>query len=302
MAITLNQLRYVCELAAAGHFGRAADRLNMSQPPLSRQIAALEDDLGTALFDRTPKGVDLTPAGRQFRDDAADILRLVAQARRNAAAAGRGEAGAVTLGFTMCAAYSIVPKLTRLYGRAFPEVDLRIREVMPNALEQSLRDGTIDAAISFPGIDAARFARLALLREPLSVVLPAGHRLAQRTTLAVEDLAGERFVIVPRSQAAALHDSIVQRCQAAGFDPIIGLEVYLQQTIVNLVAEDLGVAFVPASMQRARIEGAVFRPVADPPTIDQLLFWSPSNKNPCLAGFVTICRSAGTAAGPIEPL
>ena len=118
MAPSLNQLRYFCELADAGNFGRAAARLHMSQPPLSRQIAALEQDLGIALFVRSPKGVALTAAGRQFLLDASDILQRVAQAKRNATATGRGEAGSFSMGFTMCAAYSVVPDLTRRYKRA----------------------------------------------------------------------------------------------------------------------------------------------------------------------------------------
>jgi DNA-binding transcriptional LysR family regulator len=290
MAPSLNQLRYFCELAHTGNYGRAADRLHMSQPPLSRQIAALERELGTALFVRSPKGVALTAVGRQFLSDATEILRLVAQAKRNAAAAGRGEAGQLTMGFTMCAAFSIVPDLTRRYQRAFPNVDLRIRELMPNALESDLKNGVIDIAISFPGSEGSQFEVRPLFREPLNLVLPERHPLAKSRKIKVENLALERFLIVPRDQARSLHESIVQRCRAARFDPIIGLEVYLQQTIVNFVAEGLGIAFVPASMQRSQIKGAVFRKVDDPPTIDQLLYWSPGNKNPCLAGFLALAE------------
>jgi DNA-binding transcriptional LysR family regulator len=288
MAPSLNQLRYFCELADAGNFGRAAERLHMSQPPLSRQIAALEQELGTALLVRSPKGAALTAAGRQFLTDATEILRLVAQATRNAAATGRGEAGQLTVGFTMCAAYSIVPELTHRYKRAFPNVDLRVRELMPNALQRDLRDGAIDVAISFPGDEAAQFKSRPLIREPLKLVLPERHRLAKSRKIRIEDLAQERLLIVPRAQVPSLYDSIVQCCRAAGFEPVIGLEVYLQQTIVNFVAEGLGIAFVPASMQRSQIKGAVFRTLGDPPVIEQLLYWSPANANPCLAGFIAL--------------
>ncbi len=288
MAPSLNQFRYFCELAATGNFSRAAARLHMSQPPLSRQIAALEQDLGTALFVRTARGVTLTAAGNQFRSDATEILRLVAQAKRNAAATGRGEAGQLTMGFTMCAAYSVVPELTHRYKRAFPKVDLRVRELMPNAFQDDLKSGTIDIAISFPGGEGSGFRTRPLLHESLSLVLPEQHRLAKSRKIEVKDLAEERFLIVPRDQAPSLHDSIVQCCRAAGFDPVIGLEVYLQQTIINFVAEGLGIAFVPASMQRSQIKGAVFRKINHPPTIDQLLYWSPANKNPCLAGFIAL--------------
>jgi DNA-binding transcriptional LysR family regulator len=288
MAPSLNQLHYFCELARTGNFGRAAERLHMSQPPLSRQIAALEQELGTALLVRSPKGAALTAAGRQFLADATEILRLVAQAKRNAAATGRGEAGQLTMGFTMCAAYSVVPDLAHRYQRAFPNVDLRVRELMPNALERDLKDGAIDIAINFGGDETARFKSRPLIREPLKLVLPERHPLAKSRKIRIGDLAHERFLIVPRAQVPSLYESIVQCCRAAGFDPTIGLEVYLQQTIVNFVAEGLGIAFVPASMQRSQIKGAVFRTLDDPPMIEQLLYWSPANSNPCLAGFLDL--------------
>ena len=166
--------------------------------------------------------------------------------------------------------------------------DLRVRELMPDALENDLKNGVIDIAISFPGSESSRFKTRPLLREPLGLVLPERHPLAKSRKIAVKDLAQERFLIVPRDQASSLRQSIVQCCRAAGFDPIIGLEVYLQQTIVNFVAEGLGIAFVPASMQRSQIKGAVFRKVDNPPMIDRLLCWSLANKNPCLARFLTL--------------
>src|ERR1700742_2146364 len=187
MAPSFNQLRYFCERGDAGNFGRAAERLNMSQPPLSRQIAALEQELGTPLLVRSQKGAVLTAAGNQFRSDATEILRLVAQAKRNAAATGRGEAGQLTMGFTMCAAYSVVPELTSRYKRAFPKVDLRVRELMPNALEQDLKNGVIDIAISFPGSEGSRFKTRPLLREPLSLVLPERHPLAKARKVRSEE-------------------------------------------------------------------------------------------------------------------
>jgi len=267
----------------------------MSQPPLSRQIAALEQEMGTALVVRTPKGATLTAAGQQFLSDTSEILRLVEQARRNAAATGRGEAGQLSMGFTMCAAFSVVPDLTRRYQRAFPHVDLRVRELMPNALESGLKDGTIDIAISFPGTERLGFEARLLHREPLSLVVHAHHPLARARKIRVGDLRNERFLIVPHDQAPSLHESIVRCCQAAGFDPIIGLEVYLQQTIVNFVAEGLGIGFVPGSMQRARIAGAAFRKIDNPPVIDQLLYWSPANRNPCLTRFLAFQKSVAAA-------
>lgn len=291
MAPTLTQFRYFRALAETGHFGRAAQRLHMSQPPLSRQIAALERDLGIRLFERTPKGVTLTAAGAQFLADSRDVLQLVDQASRNATATARGEAGQLTMGFTMSAAYSVVPSLTRRYQRAFPNVMLRVREMMPNVMASELRDGGIDFAISFADTSPSPFERRLLLSEPLHVVLPEQHPLARARKLKLEDLAQERFLITPREQVPVLYDAIIRRCEAAGFTPVIGLEVYLQQTIVNFVAEGLGVALVPASMRRSQVIGARFKPIEDPPVVEQVLMWSANNHNPCLAGFLATSRS-----------
>ncbi|HTH98158.1 MAG TPA: LysR substrate-binding domain-containing protein [Stellaceae bacterium] len=291
MNITLSQFRYFCTLAEIGHFGRAAERLHISQPPLSRQIALLEAELGTTLFKRHAKGVSLTPAGRQFLEDAQAVLRQVEQARRNASSAGTGEVGHLKLGFTMCAAYNVVPSLARRYTEAFPRVDFQAREVLPGEIPQALRDGGIDLAISFPSPEPQPFTAMPLLREPLSLVLPQHHPLARARRVRVEALAHERFLIVPRPQAPLLHDAIVERCRQAGFSPMIALEVYLQQTIVNFVAEGLGVALVPASMARAEVKGTVFKSLFDPPMIEQQLFWSHENRNPCIQRFLSLARA-----------
>jgi DNA-binding transcriptional LysR family regulator len=291
MALSFSQFRYFCAVAECRHFGRAAKRLNMSQPPLSRQIAMLEQELGTLLFERSQKGAELTPAGRQFYIDAQAVLRLVQQAGRNAAAASQGEVGELSVGFTMCAAHSVVPPLTRLYVSAYPNVRLHIREIMPKVLEQELNEGLIDFGIAFPGIDAPDVQTTTLLHEPMSLVVPHDHALAKKRHVDVAELVDETFLIVPHEQAPSLYESIIRRCQLAGFTPRIGLEVHLQQTIVSFVAAGLGIAFVPASMQHAHVQGAIFKSVAEPPTLDQLLIWKSANKNPCVTGLINAARN-----------
>jgi DNA-binding transcriptional LysR family regulator len=298
MAPSFSQFRYFCAVAECSHFGRAAAKLNISQPPLSRQIAALEEELGTTLLKRSPKGAELTPAGRQFYADAQAVLRLVQQSQRNVAAAGRGEVGDLSLGFMMCASHSVVPALTRLYVSAFPNVRLRVRELMPAALERELKDGLIDFGVTFPGVDSPDVQATTLLHEPMSLVVAHDHPLAKKRRVDVGDLASETFLIVPREQAPSLYDGIIRRCQLAGFTPRIGLEVHLQQTIVSFVAEGLGIAFVPASMQHAHVHGATFKSVAEPPTFDQILVWKPANRNPCMEGMIDAARNLAALFSP----
>jgi DNA-binding transcriptional LysR family regulator len=291
MAPSFNQFRYFCAVAECGHFGRAAAKLNISQPPLSRQIAALEEQLGTQLFERSPKGAELTPAGRQFYADGQAVLRLVQQAQRNVAAAGWGEVGDLSLGFTMCAIHSVVPALTRLYASAFPKVRLRVRELMPSALERELKDGLIDFGVTFPGVDTPDVQAMTLLHEPMSLAVSHDHPLAKKRRVGVGDLANETFVMVSHEHAPQFYDVIIRRCQLAGFTPRIGLEVHLAQTTVSFVAEGLGIAFVPTSMHRAHVQGAVFKPVVEPPMLDQLLVWRSTNKNPCMGGMIDIAKN-----------
>jgi DNA-binding transcriptional LysR family regulator len=298
MAPSFSQFRYFCAVAECGHFGRAAARLNISQPPLSRQIAALEDELGAKLFERSPKGAELTASGRQFYADAKAVLGLVQQARRNVVAAGWGEVGDLSLGFTMCAVHSVVPALTRLYISAFPHVRLRVRELMPKALERELKDGLIDFGVTFPGVDTPDVQAATLLHEAMSLVVPHDHPLAKQRRVDVGDLVNETFLIVPREHAPSLYDGVIRRCQLAGFTPRIGLEVHLQQTIVSFVAEGLGIAFVPASMHRAHVQGAVFKSVAEPPTLDQLLVWKSANNNPCMGGMIDAANNLSTLLSP----
>jgi len=144
--LDVKPLRYFVTLAETRHFGRAAARLNLSQPPLSRQLAALEASLGVTLIERSPRSVTLTAAGERFYDDAKAILASIEQAAKNARAASVGDSGQLNIGFTMCAAYSVLPAYARAYGDAYPDVTLNLREVVSNDLASQVLSGQIDAA------------------------------------------------------------------------------------------------------------------------------------------------------------
>lgn len=167
--IDIKPLRYFVTLAETRHFGRAAARLNLSQPPLSRQLAALEASLGATLLERSPRSVTLTAAGERFYVDAKAILAALDQAARNAQAAASGDAGKLSVGFTMCAAYSVVPRYARAFGDAWPDVALSLREVVSNDLAAQVLAGHIDAAIMFPGTSNNGLAMRTIVSEPLCV-------------------------------------------------------------------------------------------------------------------------------------
>ncbi|WP_144139413.1 LysR family transcriptional regulator [Paraburkholderia sp. BCC1884] len=286
--IDIKPLRYFVTLAETRHFGRAAARLNLSQPPLSRQLAALEANLGVTLIERSPRSVTLTAAGERFYADAKAILVAMEQAVSNARAAAHGEAGKLAIGFTMCSAYNVVPGYARVFGAAFPEVALHLREVVSNDLAAQVLAGQIDAAIMFPNVLDKGLATRTILREPLCVALSRGHPRARARRLKIAQLAGEPFVLASEEVAPILRSTILEHCRSGGFEPDIRFEVQLQQTVLSLVDEGVGVALVPASMRRAQLAGVVFRPLVDAPLIEQVLAWSPVNRNPCLARFLEL--------------
>ncbi len=169
---------------------------------------------------------------------------------------------------------------------------------MPKALERELKDGLIDFGVTFPGVDTRDVQAATLLHEPMSLVVSHDHPLAKKRRVDVSNLAHETFLIVPHEHAPSLYDGIIRRCQLAGFTPRIGLEVHLQQTIVSFVAEGLGVAFVPASMRRAHVQGAISKSVTEPPTLDQILVWKSANKNPCMGGMIDAAKNLSALLSP----
>ena len=287
----IRHLRHFVVLAETLHFGQAAKRLHMSQPPLSRQILTLEETLGFDLFQRNSRAVSLTPAGAAFYQQAKRLLDEFDFAVRSSQAIARGERGELRIGFTMCAAWSILPELLASFGEAFPDVAVTLHETLPKDLHGALLSGDVDVGISFPVPDEPRMHYQPLFQEPLCAVLPADHRLAQQPALRTADLADEAFITFPASTAPELHEAVMTCCQHSGFQPRIHLQTNLQQTIVNLVARGLGVSLVPESMRRMQLEGALFLSLDTSPMVEQGMFWNEHNQNPCLQPFLTTARS-----------
>lgn len=280
--MNIRTLRNFVMVAETLHFGRAAQRLHMTQPPLSRQIAALEKSLGVALFQRHSRSVQLTPAGSSFYHNARRLIADYDFAVRTAQATARGEQGELRIGFTMCAAWSILPDLLADFSGEYPDVSVKLDETLPRDLQQALLSGEVDLGISFPVPTGNGVHYQTLFQEPLCAVLPHLHPLANRAEVSATELMHERFITFPQSTAPELHSALMECCHAHHFEPVIQLETHLQQTIVNLVAKGLGVALVPNSMQKMQLEGAVFKPLRQAPMIEQGVFWTDKNENPSL--------------------
>lgn len=283
--IELRHLTYFRTVAETLHFGRAAELLHISQPPLTRQIAALEKELGAQLFDRSKRAIQLTPAGKYFYRDTTEIFKALERAKRNVSSSSTGKSGALKVGFMMSSAYNILPSVTRHYSAAYPEVDMRLTEYVPNLLATDIEDEKVDVGIMYRPEDCSRLDSHTIYAEPLLAVLPHDHRLAGKAAISIAELAEDPFISIPRTIAPVVFDLIVHHCQSNGFRPRIVLEANLQQTIVNLVGEGLGVALVPTSMQAMHLESTVFKPLLNPPLVEVAVIWNKENSNPCIRTF-----------------
>src|ERR671933_1358870 len=218
----LRHLRYFVAVAEELHFGRAAARLHIAQPPLSRQIRDLELDVGAPLFARVPRGVALTAAGLAFLPEARLTLAQAERARRTAQRAAGGEIGRLRVGFVEAAIYSgVLPEVLGFFRMHLPDIGVSLFEMDPRQQAEAFRDGRIDVGILHNAPpDAERWLRVEpVYSEPLVAALPHGHRLAGRARPSLADFAGEPFVLFPRHVGPELFDGIIASCKSAGFSP-----------------------------------------------------------------------------------
>ncbi|VGO07598.1 LysR family transcriptional regulator STM3121 [plant metagenome] len=287
------QMGYFVALAETLHFGRAAARVNMSQPPFSRQIAALERELGATLVARNSRNVALTPAGQRFLADARAVLAKFDAACRDARLVAEGKTGELRLGFMMHAAQGVVPKLVRRYVALRPDVRLVLEENTPADIDGMLREGKLDAAITFDAPLPPGLAALPLLRDRLRLIVPSGHALAGRKRVGPKDLAGEDLIAAPAAAVPTLRAAILAYCQSGGVPPRIILEPRLQHTIISLVAEGLGIALVPASLCSELAPGVTSLPLQGAPELLVVLAVQAASGNPAVAPLVALVKGQG---------
>ncbi|CAB3770108.1 LysR substrate-binding domain-containing protein [Paraburkholderia humisilvae] len=303
----LRRIRYFAVLAETLHFGRAASRLNIAQPPLSQQIRVLENELGAQLFERGNRRVELTPAGKALLPEARALLAQADRVAAVAARAQRGEIGELRVGLTGSAAFTeLIPRLILAYRQRFPDVYLRIDELTTQAQLTALLERQLDVAI-VRGIAApdlpSTLRATRLFEDSLVVALPPQHRLAgDPKPLSIGALADEAFVMYPRESGTGVYDQIISLCRQAGFAPRIGQEARAAATIVGLVAAGLGVSLVPESLRSIHANGVVYRPVKDKGARSAMwLVWPTHQPSAQQAAFAAIAKSVG-AHGRETPL
>ena len=257
-------LEYFVAVAEERHFGRAADRLGIAQPPLSRQIKQIEDDLGALLFNRGRSQVTLTQAGEKLLERAQEILSLLEEAKLEARRIGQGAKGRLRIGFVGSTTYGVIPNVLKSYRRHYPEVALGLFPMNNAGLRTALIRREIDIAIARPKLDDPEIVSRQLVREPMVVALPDTHRLADAGQSALRDLAQESLILYPDKPRPSFADHVLDLFRQDGMEPESRVFTMDVQTAISLVSVEVGCAIVPASVGTAQRQGVRYVPISNP--------------------------------------
>lgn len=296
--VELRLWRQFIAVADELHFGRAALRLHMTQPPLTQAIANLEQQIGVRLFDRTKRSVQLTPAGHAVLPDARDLLARALALPQQARAAADGKVGRLRVAFVSTVGFGLLPQLVQAFRAEFPNVALELVEATGDVQLGLLERGEIDAGFMLhsPGFATPGLEHARIVRERLVVALPADHALATTRSLSLTALFAEPLVIFPRRIVPSLHDAIFGMYHAAQRTPHVSQEAIQMQTIVNLVSAGLGIAWVPDSVRQFQRPGVVYRQpggkqALQVPACETTLVWNAGNAPPSLERFVRFAQT-----------
>jgi DNA-binding transcriptional LysR family regulator len=300
MAESLVELRLWRQFIAVAeelHFGRAAQRLHMTQPPLTQAIANIERQLGARLFDRTKRSVKLTATGQALLPEARELLARAQSLPAHARAAAHGELGRLRVAFVSTVGFGLLPQWVMAFRALHPQVEFELIEATGDVQLRSLERGDADAGFMLhsPGFAPAGLEHLRIVREPLVLALPDQHPLATSRTLPLKAVLDEPLVIFPRRIVPSLHDAIFGLYHASGREPRIAQEAIQMQTIVNLVSAGLGVAWVPESVQQFQRPGVTYRQIGGKaaqqvPGCETSLVWPAAARQPTLERFVEFAR------------
>lgn len=296
-SMELRQLECFVAVAELLHFGRAAQRLRMTQPPLSRQIQLLEQNLGVTLFERNSRAVKLTAAGHRLLRDARHLLSLSTRAAIMARRVSDGESGSLTLGFTAVAAYRLMPSLLMRARQVLPDVAIQLREMVSSDLGRLLLAGELDIALTRQAPSRQGLEMRLIERQPMVLALPSGAPLAGYDAVPLRALHQQPLILYAPNESPYFYDRIVGALQLADVSPHYVQQASQTHTLVALVRAGLGYGIVPDSARELRLEGVDFRPIAQEPLhADIYLSWLPGGDNPALEAFLE--RVAGDMPRP----
>lgn len=288
--IEIRHLRYFLAVAETLHFGRAAEKLGMAQPPLSQQIKNLERILGYALFDRTTRGVRLTTVGQFFAERAAHTLARLHDDVEMVRRLGAGKEGVLNVGFSGSVMLTALPKAIESYRRMHPNVELRLQELVTAEQIPALLDGSLAIGFLRDGEPRDGLVLESVLHEPYIAALPSAHKLARKKSLSPLDLKDEPFVLFARKMGNLAFDRTVACCEAAGFRPTVVQDAPQWPTLLRLVAAGLGVSLAPACVGNLIIPGVTYRKLRSRQWSSIDIGMRAGLENPAAAVFLKIVR------------
>lgn len=292
----LRHLRYFVVLAEELHFGRAARRLAISQPPLSVAIRQLEESVGARLFERNSKEVRLTPAGGVLQISARLLLRQAEEAALEARDVSQGSAGRLRIGFVGAMLYRGLPQALAKFQAKHPAVRITLAELNSGEQIAELLHDRLDVGFVHTSRMPAELSHALLVSEPFVACLPVGHRLARRRKVATASLRDEPFVLFSRNASPDYHERILSICADAGFRPEVRHEVRHWLSVVSLVSQGMGVALVPSALRHAALRGAVFRPLEEEVSrSDAYCVWREGPENAVVQGFLRAVQAGHPA-------
>ena len=287
----LRHLRYFLAVAEELHFGRAAAKLHISQPPLSQQIRRLEKELQAPLFHRTKRHVELTNAGRVFLGDARALVAQAAQAAGNAQRASRGEIGQLLLACDLWADFLNGARIIRSFARRHPDVEVELRDLTAAEQISALESGGIHVGILRPPVQSKALMSERLLSESLVVAFPRGHRFKNYERVPWRALVDEPYVLFSRRRAPAFEALVARACHDAGVTLRVKYEVEHPQTILAIVEAGLGFSLVPASLQMVGRPAIAYRRLWPAgPTLETVIAWRRDSELPLIQAFVKVAR------------
>lgn len=280
-------LKYFIAVAEERHFGRAAKRLHIAQPPLSQQIRQLEEQLGTLLLVRTTRKVELTPAGQLLLDRGRRFVDALEALESDVAQVGAGVTGVIRAGFTGTATYRLMPIIVQSARRRLPGLRITVQgEMLTPQIEAALEEGRLDVAVLRPPVRSSEVELKFLEQDELVAALPADSELAEKGTLDIKDLAEQDFIGYPAH--SSVNTIFMDACQQAGFKPRMVQEATETSTLLSLVAAGTGIALVPMTSRMFTFHGVAFRPLRNPPPVDLAVAWNRNNRTPLIDNFLAL--------------
>jgi DNA-binding transcriptional LysR family regulator len=303
--LDLKSLNCFVVLAEELHFGRAAEKLHISQPPLSLKIRALETELGLQLFQRSSRRVELTHSGHILLIEARRVLRDAEQLVKLATSLELGEAGSLAIGFNALLAYRLMPQLVSAFSERYPQVKVTLHEMVSSEQVIALKEHQIDVGLLRPPLPSG-FRSLSLGSEEMMLFLPAKHPLAKQETVSLASVAGEPMLMFSRGESSYLHDLAMQMCTEAGFAPVVRQATRHIHAIVALVGTGMGVALLPASAGFIHMDGIAIRRLTKSdtdvalPRAHTVIAALEANANPAVQHFLNFVQAAATTVEKAE--